>query len=505
MIMKAERRRHSRELEAKSMRLAFFIAETRNVALITAALICLVVPLKAQVSNTTLVITPSTFSVESGKVQYISATLLDSNAVPISGKVVTWEPFFNFYPDSVTTDSLGIASTYYWAKWGITATTLEEITASFNGDANYSSSSDASTATITQTTDTLIVPPPPFGSFNPLYQSSAPNADGTPPQTGLLDSIPSGAIHLEVSRSAGWVPDEFNVFSGYLVLLSATVVDNQTHIFRFKDPSLRAIAITIRENETRGTPFLAGNQGDYGFFDPDPSHRDIEFGVMHVIDVYPTPPQNLTAPPSDSKVTLRWSRNKDTHLVKYRIYRDTSSPAATLIDSVVASSPPDTSYTDTGLANEQIYYYRVTAVNSAGYESGYSNEMSATPLGPFQVSLLDTIHDFGAVQVDSSESWTFYIRSIGTDTLTVSSITNSSSTYSVIPTSGQIPPSDSLGVTVTFTPSAILTYPDTLRIYSNDSESADTLKFVYLTGKSPPSTPSGLAAIPGEGLVSIPR
>jgi len=95
-------------------------------------------------------------------------------------------------------------------------------------------------------------------------------------------------------------------------------------------------------------------------------------------EIIPDSPQNLTASPGNQQITLCWNANTESNLAKYRIYRDTSSPATTLIDSCVASSP-DTFYIDTGLANGQIYYYRTTAVDSAGNESEYSDEINATP------------------------------------------------------------------------------------------------------------------------------
>ena len=92
----------------------------------------------------------------------------------------------------------------------------------------------------------------------------------------------------------------------------------------------------------------------------------------------PAAPQNLTATPGNQQITLRWNANSESDLVKYRIYRGTSSPATTLIDSVVGA-PPDTFFTDAGLANGQIYYYRITAVDNAGNESEFSAEVSETP------------------------------------------------------------------------------------------------------------------------------
>ncbi|MFC1481593.1 FG-GAP-like repeat-containing protein [Candidatus Neomarinimicrobiota bacterium] len=104
-------------------------------------------------------------------------------------------------------------------------------------------------------------------------------------------------------------------------------------------------------------------------------------GAAYVYNLPPYTPADLTATPSDQQIDLTWSANSEPDLAKYRIYRDTSSPAFTLIDSVVGSSPPDTTYTDTSLVNGTTYYFLITSVDSAGNESGYSNEVSATPVG----------------------------------------------------------------------------------------------------------------------------
>ncbi|MCH8010394.1 MAG: VCBS repeat-containing protein [Candidatus Marinimicrobia bacterium] len=104
--------------------------------------------------------------------------------------------------------------------------------------------------------------------------------------------------------------------------------------------------------------------------------------VLFLQDVTPAAPSGLTATPGNEQVTLRWDANTEADLHKYNIYRNTYSPPITLIDSVVATSPPDTFYTDIGLTNSTIYYYRITAVDSAGNGSGFSNEVSATPSAP---------------------------------------------------------------------------------------------------------------------------
>lgn len=89
---------------------------------------------------------------------------------------------------------------------------------------------------------------------------------------------------------------------------------------------------------------------------------------------------NATSSPTISlfggshSVSLSWSASTST-VVGYYVYRGTVSggPYMLLNSSPVAA----TAYTDTALASGQTYYYVVTAVDSSGAQSGYSNEASA--------------------------------------------------------------------------------------------------------------------------------
>ena len=111
----------------------------------------------------------------------------------------------------------------------------------------------------------------------------------------------------------------------------------------------------------------------------------------------PLAPQNLTATPGNQQITLRWDTNNESDLARYRIYRSTTSPANTLIDSI-SGSLPDTIYTDLGLTNGQTYYYRITAVDSTDNESGYSSEVSATPQRQLYTVKTDGSGDFTVIQ-----------------------------------------------------------------------------------------------------------
>jgi parallel beta-helix repeat protein len=94
-------------------------------------------------------------------------------------------------------------------------------------------------------------------------------------------------------------------------------------------------------------------------------------------DLPPAAPQGLTASAGDRQITLKWQQNTEANFLRYRIYRGTSPNPITKVDST--NSIADTSKTFAGLINGTRYYFRITAVDQNLNESGYSNEVSATP------------------------------------------------------------------------------------------------------------------------------
>ena len=99
------------------------------------------------------------------------------------------------------------------------------------------------------------------------------------------------------------------------------------------------------------------------------------------ITVYgpPAAPTGLKAVAYKDSVRLDWNANTEANLSAYYIYRDTSSPASTLLDSVVAQSPPDSCYVDISVVTGTTYYYRIKSVGDPGGQSAFSDEVSATP------------------------------------------------------------------------------------------------------------------------------
>ncbi|MFA5050723.1 MAG: cupredoxin domain-containing protein [Patescibacteria group bacterium] len=105
-----------------------------------------------------------------------------------------------------------------------------------------------------------------------------------PNQSGSLtkEEVPTELIKLTVSAS-GFTPNEFSVKAGQVVTLAVTAGDEKTHIFKFDDASLSAIAIGIAEYETRAITFKVPAKGDYSFSCDVPGHSQRgEKGVMHV-------------------------------------------------------------------------------------------------------------------------------------------------------------------------------------------------------------------------------
>ncbi|NUM77446.1 VCBS repeat-containing protein [candidate division KSB1 bacterium] len=95
------------------------------------------------------------------------------------------------------------------------------------------------------------------------------------------------------------------------------------------------------------------------------------------VDLPPTAPQNLTASAGDQQITLNWQTNSETDFLRYRIHGGTSPNPTTKIDSVNGAA--NTAKTITGLTNGTTYYFRITAVDNNLNQSGFSNEVNATP------------------------------------------------------------------------------------------------------------------------------
>ena len=104
-----------------------------------------------------------------------------------------------------------------------------------------------------------------------------------------------------------------------------------------------------------------------------------EVSTVPVDRMAPAVPQELIVfDTSSTKIGIAWRRSAETDFLRYGIYRAMAPEPTVQVDSTNGGAG-DTSKIFTGLTNGVRYYLRVTAVDSAGNESAYSNEVSGIP------------------------------------------------------------------------------------------------------------------------------
>ena len=118
----------------------------------------------------------------------------------------------------------------------------------------------------------------------PVKLDVEPGTPDAPQQSNPIseEALPEDTIKLQAS-AAGFSPNTFTVKSGTVVILSLTTADDRSHIFKFNDPNLSAVAIGVGTSKTRAITFNAPDKGEYSFFCDVPGHAGRgETGVMVV-------------------------------------------------------------------------------------------------------------------------------------------------------------------------------------------------------------------------------
>lgn len=109
----------------------------------------------------------------------------------------------------------------------------------------------------------------------------------------------------------------------------------------------------------------------------------------------PSVPSGFNAVGGLQQINLSWNANSESDLAGYNLYRsDISGGALTKLNTSVIT---DSFYTDSGLADNTTYYYRVSAVDTSGNESALAAEVSGTTdnpgSGPQQVWINELHYD----------------------------------------------------------------------------------------------------------------
>jgi len=174
---------------------------------------------------------------------------------------------------------------------------------------------------------------------------------------------------------------------------------SQIVVYGRKTNNQAAIVIINRDSETQSGPIpVVGYLPDgvvlnqaYAVGQGGPSSVSVVNGELNIsvgplsavlllssaVDLEPTaaPTGLRVTAEGDGSVNLAWDAVADS--AGYNLYRSPLSGGGWV--KVNTTLLPDTSRTDSGLRNAQTYYYVVTALDSVGNESGYSDEVSALP------------------------------------------------------------------------------------------------------------------------------
>jgi plastocyanin len=111
-----------------------------------------------------------------------------------------------------------------------------------------------------------------------------PGSPDAPQQTGPVDveALPENTVKLGISAE-GFNPAELRMPANSAVTMSVSSTDDYTHIFKFKDDALKAVAVGIAPGETRAITFQTPGPGEYEFYCDVPGHEGRgEAGIMIV-------------------------------------------------------------------------------------------------------------------------------------------------------------------------------------------------------------------------------
>jgi hypothetical protein len=133
-----------------------------------------------------------------------------------------------------------------------------------------------------------------------------------------------------------------------------------------------------------------------------------------------------------AQVTLAWDPNSEPDLAGYKLYQGTAT--GTYGTPVTVGNV--TTYTVSGLADGQSFFFAVTAYDTVGNESGFSNEVAYTAPSPAEINLVGNAvsiadgdarpaaadhTDFGSADLaGGTVTRTFTIQNTGTAALTLS-------------------------------------------------------------------------------------
>ena len=213
-----------------------------------------------------------------------------------------------------------------------------------------------------------------YGTVNLTGKLTCPNVIVT--TNAVFGGSGTLSSNLTVNTGAKLIlnPSTNFVVGGKLIFGNAvTIVPSTTNVAA---GTYKLLAYSNTLSSTPTFSYTNGNQT--AVFDTATS--GVIYVTISVPVTTPVAPTSLTATAGDSQVALEW--NAVTNATSYYVKRSFVSGSS----YTNVSSSSTTNFTSASLANGTLYYFVVTATNTAG-ESGLSSEVSARPTSSLSTNL----------------------------------------------------------------------------------------------------------------------
>jgi len=240
----------------------------------------------------------------------------------------------------------------------------------------------------------------------------------------------------------------------------------------------RGDAETVRRNLTAGTTYFIvvdGFGGDAG---------DFSLSVTPSIPRTPIAPSDLVATAiSSTQIDLSWHDNSGDEQ-GFRIERSLDGFAFT---EIATTSPNVTSFSDTTVSADTLYFYRVFAFNGFGNSEPSNIAFAQTPPNPIPpnptIVVDPTSIAFGSIRVTQSDTKPVTITNVGLANLVVSSITDPGGAFTIVNKPSlplTIASTQSVTINVRFAP--ISTGPTSASFTIGSNDPATPVVIVNLSG-----------------------
>jgi hypothetical protein len=223
---------------------------------------------------------------------------------------------------------------------------------------------------------------------------------------------------------------------------------------------------TVRRNLNAGTTYFIAVDGFGG------EGGDFTFSLQPSNPHPPSAPSDLTATAvSTTEIDLAWKDNSSDEQ-GFRIQR---SPDGLVFTEIATVGPNVTTFADTTVTANTLFFYRVFAFNGFGTSDPSNIAFAQTPPNPIPVNPVIVVDppslDFGSVRITQSSTMMLTITNAGSADLIISDISDPAVPFTILNKPAlpmTLPSTQSVALSVRFSPIFLGRASGSFRIASND-------------------------------------